>query len=243
MIHLYLVRHGIAIDHEEKGPLSYEARPLTPEGRERFRRAAKAFARLGEQVDALFTSPLVRAVQTAEILAGAIGSLEVGVLHELEPDVPVGELFTEVGKHVEDLQGVALVGHDPQLTAALAAAAGLSPHETMRLDFRKGLDRAHRREGAAEDATRDGAVVDAPQAARAGEGAAAARCERRRRRQGRRARRAEEELITAARRSTRRLPDCRPGRAARTRACRPPPARRWRSPEACRCSTARRRCR
>ena len=138
MIRLYFVRHGIAVDHDSKGPLPDGARALTGEGRERFRRAAKAFARLGEPLDALFTSPLVRAVQTAEILADALGRTEVAVLKQLEPGVPPAELFAEVAKLVKDGQGVALVGHDPQLSAAVAAAAGLAPHDAVGLDFRKG---------------------------------------------------------------------------------------------------------
>jgi phosphohistidine phosphatase len=136
MIHLYLVRHGIAADAAPGFP--DHARPLTAEGRERFRRLAKAFARLGEPPDLIFTSPLVRAVQTAELLAGAIGRDDVGVLEQLEPQVPAAELFAEVGRRAKDGQSVALVGHDPQMSAAVALAAGLAPQEAMRIDFRKG---------------------------------------------------------------------------------------------------------
>ena len=61
MIRIYLVRHGIAVDPAEKGTLDDDARPLTGKGRRRFRRLARAFARLGEKLDFIFTSPLVRA--------------------------------------------------------------------------------------------------------------------------------------------------------------------------------------
>ena len=83
MIRIYLVRHGIAVDHEDRGNLDDDDRPLTGKGRRRFRRTARAFARLGEPLDFIFTSPLARAVQTAEILAGALKQDEVGVLAEL----------------------------------------------------------------------------------------------------------------------------------------------------------------
>jgi len=135
MIRLYLVRHGVAADQSPEGD---DARPLTAEGRARFRRAARAFARLGEDLDLLFTSPLVRAVQTAELLSAAVGQDEVGVLAQLRPAVPPEDLFAELGKRAKDGQGVAVVGHDPQMSAAVARAAGLSAQETMRLDFRKG---------------------------------------------------------------------------------------------------------
>lgn len=136
MIHLYLVRHGIA---EDPQPGREDAsRALTAEGRELFRRAAKAFSRLGEPVDLLFTSPLVRAVQTAEILAEAIGRSEVEVLEELAPEVSSEVLFATLGKRAKDGQAVVVVGHDPQMSSNVAVAAGLSSQEAMRVEFRKG---------------------------------------------------------------------------------------------------------
>ena len=136
MIHLYLVRHGIA---EDPQPGRDDAsRALTAEGRDRFRRAAKAFSRLGEPVDLLFTSPLVRAVQTAELFAEAIGRSQVEVLEELAPEVSSEGLFAALGRRVKEGQAVVVVGHDPQMTANVAAAAGLSPQEAMRIEFRKG---------------------------------------------------------------------------------------------------------
>jgi phosphohistidine phosphatase len=83
MIAIYLVRHGIAVDHQDRGPLADDDRPLTDKGRRRFRRAARAFARLGETPDFVFTSPLVRAAQTAELLVAALRKDSVGVLEEL----------------------------------------------------------------------------------------------------------------------------------------------------------------
>src|SRR5712691_7627004 len=98
MIRIYLVRHGIAVDPSEKGTLDDDSRPLTAKGRRRFRRLARAFAQLGEIPDFTFTSPLVRAVQTAEILAGALRVAEVGILDELRPEAGVGRLLAETGR-------------------------------------------------------------------------------------------------------------------------------------------------
>ena len=59
---IYLVRHGIAGDPDEwKGP--DDSRPLNAEGRQRFRETARAFTKLGDRVELLCTSPLVRAVK------------------------------------------------------------------------------------------------------------------------------------------------------------------------------------
>jgi phosphohistidine phosphatase len=138
MIRVYLVRHGIAVDHADRGALADDDRPLTAKGRRRFRRSARAFARLGEPPDFLFTSPLARAVQTAEILAGALKQDEVGVLEELRPDGGIGKLLAEVGRQVKDDQAVALVGHDPQMSQLVAALGDVPRSEVPRIDFKKG---------------------------------------------------------------------------------------------------------
>jgi phosphohistidine phosphatase len=138
MIRIYLVRHGIAIEHGERGDLADDDRPLTAKGRRRFRRGARALARLGEPIEFVFTSPLARAVQTAEILAAALKMDEVDVLEDLRPDGAIGKLLSEVGRRVKDGQSVALVGHDPQMSQLVAALGDVPRAEQPRIDFRKG---------------------------------------------------------------------------------------------------------
>src|SRR3954469_6394648 len=67
---LYLIRHGLA---EEQGPAwpDDNKRPLTDHGISRLRRAGSALGCLGPTPDVGLTTPLVRARQTAEIVAGA----------------------------------------------------------------------------------------------------------------------------------------------------------------------------
>lgn len=130
---IYLVRHGIAVGREEDMP--DPLRPLTEKGRRRFRKTARAFARLGRKIGLILTSPLVRAVQTAEILAGEAKHGEVAVLEELDPKFGVRSLLEAVSKRANGAKRVALVGHDPQLSSVLAALAGV-PAET--LDLKKG---------------------------------------------------------------------------------------------------------
>jgi len=125
MIRVFLVRHGIAADAAPGQP--DESRPLTAKGRRRFRRTARAFARLG-----------VRAVQTAEILARALRQDEVGVLEELRSEVPPAKLFGALSQQIEDGEGVALVGHDPQMTKLVAALAQLDGNDADRIAFAKG---------------------------------------------------------------------------------------------------------
>jgi len=131
MIQLHLVRHGIAADHAG----SDGSRALTGKGRKRFRRAARAFGKRAGKVDLILTSPLVRAVQTAEILAAEVKHGAVEVLDELAPGHAPAALLAAVAKRAGKSGSVALVGHDPQLTETLAALARVA---AGKLDFKKG---------------------------------------------------------------------------------------------------------
>src|SRR5437763_65821 len=79
------------------------------------------------------TSPLVRAVQTAEIVAQALEIDDVEVLEELRPDVPVQAVLERSAQF--DGKRMGLVGHDPQMTGLVAALSGQPPD---RLRFPKG---------------------------------------------------------------------------------------------------------
>jgi len=64
---LYVLRHGVA---EEVGPEGTDgSRRLTPGGRRKLRAAAAGMRALGVTFDAILTSPLVRAAETAVIVA------------------------------------------------------------------------------------------------------------------------------------------------------------------------------
>jgi phosphohistidine phosphatase len=125
---LVLVRHGRA---EDEHPAGDGARGLTAEGRREMLAHARTLApRL--RLDGIATSPLVRAVQTAEILAEALDLREVAVRADLgASEAPDGVLAA-----ARDLgPGWALVGHNPALGMALARLLGSS---SPALRFRKG---------------------------------------------------------------------------------------------------------
>src|SRR2546430_11661674 len=87
VMQLYVVRHGIVVESGEGIP--DEWRPLTDKGRRRFQKMARTFAKLGRRLDLILTSPLVRAMQTAEILAGATDHCRAAVLAEPDPQSDV----------------------------------------------------------------------------------------------------------------------------------------------------------
>jgi phosphohistidine phosphatase len=97
------------------------ARALTDEGREEMREHARKVA-THVRLEGVLTSPAVRAVQTAEILAEACGVEVVKVRAELSIDRAstrsIEALCREVGP------GWALVGHNPSMAEALAHLLG-----------------------------------------------------------------------------------------------------------------------
>lgn len=128
---LIVIRHAIAVDRSADIP--DDARPLTKEGQERFRQAARGLARLFPQPDLLLTSPLLRARQTARIAAKA---WRVAVTEEAALDGgTVAELEAAL-RRVPAQSTVALVGHEPQVSELLAHLVGSSQPD--RLTFKKG---------------------------------------------------------------------------------------------------------
>jgi phosphohistidine phosphatase len=133
MIELYVVRHGIAVEADPGTPDAF--RTLTRKGRRRFQKTAEAFGRRRRKLDLVLTSPLVRAVQTAEILAGATDPGDVAVLAELDPSNGADSLLQAVAKRAGKSRSVALVGHEPQLSSVIAALSGVAQDQ---LDVKKG---------------------------------------------------------------------------------------------------------
>lgn len=111
-----MIRHAIAEPLGKGNGFSDEKRALTEEGRNRMREAVKGLKKLGVQLDLILTSPLVRAVETAEILAVSLGisRKEIRQTPALAPGAPAEELFAEIKSHGGS-ESIALVGHQPDL--------------------------------------------------------------------------------------------------------------------------------
>jgi phosphohistidine phosphatase len=130
---LLIVRHAIAAERGAPG-MSDDERPLTPEGKKRFRIVAKGLARIMPPPDVLFTSPLIRARQTAEIAARAWGGIKPATLEALSTG-DVDGLAEALAARVAG-ETVAVVGHEPHVSALLARLIGSSHAD--RFPFRKG---------------------------------------------------------------------------------------------------------
>jgi phosphohistidine phosphatase len=115
-VELIVVRHGPS---EERSPRRWpndDDRPLTPEGAEETRRAAKGLLRLVGKVDRFVTSPAERARRTAEILReGWEDPPRLEVAAELAPGAPASPVLAAVSERAKPQSRCLLVGHEPTL--------------------------------------------------------------------------------------------------------------------------------
>jgi phosphohistidine phosphatase len=121
---LYLVRHGIAIDRTDPKSPPEPERPLTARGVQKTRAAALGLRAMGAKPDVFITSPFVRAAQTAEIFAEALGFAvdRIRVNDDLKPSANPAEIIREI-THLRAKE-VACFGHAPHLDLTIAQLAG-----------------------------------------------------------------------------------------------------------------------
>jgi phosphohistidine phosphatase len=123
-----LIRHAEAGDDAPDD----ESRALTVRGRTDARRVGRALARRGVRFSLIVTSPLVRAVQTAEIVAAALDYRGRIVSSDLIlPEAPAGKAAAFLAG-LRDQRSVALVAHEPILSALAAALMRLPRHPPLR---------------------------------------------------------------------------------------------------------------
>lgn len=130
---LYIVRHAIAAERGDEWPDDTK-RPLTTRGINRFKEGLEGIKSLDMTIDEIFTSPLVRAKQTAELLAAAApGHPPVKILDALAPGHAPSAVMGHLAK-VAKRHRIALVGHEPDLGSLAAHLIGAS----RPLAFKKG---------------------------------------------------------------------------------------------------------
>lgn len=130
---LYVMRHAEAI--ERNGTLQDVWRYLTEKGRTDAEKVASSVVRNGPKPRLTITSPLTRAVQTAEIAAAKACRKNVVVASELLlPGGDINELATYL-KGCGDSRRVMVVGHEPQLGQLVELLLGL---ENSGLVLKKG---------------------------------------------------------------------------------------------------------
>ena len=127
---LYFFRHAEAEDGADDA-----ARELTPLGRKQSRALGRFLEQAGVSFGAAFSSPLVRARQTAEIALGAFEELKPAKL--ALADALLNETsdrdFDQWLEELPDEKHVLLVGHEPSLSLRLRRMLGLERADAFRL--------------------------------------------------------------------------------------------------------------
>ena len=118
---LYFLRHGQA----EEGGTDAE-RQLTAKGKDVLRAAIPLWRSLKVRPEAVISSPLPRAAQTAAICVEGLGLGLQPVLDErLEPGADWDDLAEAMAAHA-DARRVMFVGHEPDLSSAAVLLTGAS---------------------------------------------------------------------------------------------------------------------
>ncbi len=132
---LYIMRHAIAAERGTAGFAEDAKRPLTPEGKKKTRECVAGLVRMGFEPDWIVTSPLVRAAETAAIVADEVGSrVPVDTCDALRPGGAPEALITFLAKR-SDRRHVLVVGHEPDLSELAARLIGAGRHAN--LSFKK----------------------------------------------------------------------------------------------------------
>jgi phosphohistidine phosphatase len=130
---IYVIRHGLAEERGDAWPDDTK-RPLSEDGISAMRKAARGLGRLGVAMDVVLTSALVRAKQTAELVAGGLNPRPpVTTVESLAPGGTYQEIVADLEKQSRRKR-IALVGHEPGIGEFAARLIG-SRHP---IEFKKG---------------------------------------------------------------------------------------------------------
>ena len=134
---LFLLRHGIAVERGARGFEDDSARPLTPKGRRQLRKIAGAMKKMDLDFDLILSSPLLRAKQTAEIVAAGLKLKKIlKFSNSLAPGGNMAVLFRQLERMKPLPEKILLVGHEPGLSQLISVCVtgGLQ----TRMNFKKG---------------------------------------------------------------------------------------------------------
>ncbi len=133
---LWLLRHGEAVPHNSKPD---EERELTARGERQSVAAGAGLARLGVEFAAIYTSPKVRAADTAKLAAESL-NVDPEVEDVLGDGFEVADALELLARHDHDAK-VLVVGHNPSFAQVVHDLSG------ARVDFKKGAVAAVRLRG------------------------------------------------------------------------------------------------
>jgi phosphohistidine phosphatase len=133
---LWFLRHGEAVPHGAKADSDRE---LTPRGERQAQAAGQAFAKLGLEFEACYSSPKVRARDTARLACEPAG-VNFEEVSSLAGGFDLDDLRELLHAHEDDAR-VLLVGHEPDFSQVVHDLTG------ARMDLKKGGVAAVRADG------------------------------------------------------------------------------------------------
>ena len=120
-MNLYLLRHAPAVERGTAGFADETTRPLTPAGRREMRKVAAGLRKMDLDFDLIYSSPLLRAKQTADIVAAALKlGKKIKFTKALEPGGNQKNLVTELNRIRPAPKNLLLVGHEPDLSQLIS---------------------------------------------------------------------------------------------------------------------------
>jgi phosphohistidine phosphatase len=138
---LLLIRHGKTYDRPDWQKANKDKpdseRPMTPKGKEEFAVFAQCLKATIDHIDIIWSSPMVRTMQTAELLAKTYPKTKVEQQSVLLHDSKWSSLEELMLEDYKNKRVLALVGHDSHLTYLSSKLMGFSKKDEI-LEFKKG---------------------------------------------------------------------------------------------------------
>jgi|SRR4030095_16108230 phosphohistidine phosphatase len=120
---LYILRHAIAVPRGTPG-YPNDDRPLTENGIKKMIEGAKAIKKIVGTLDLIISSPLIRALHTAKILAEQLHyKNKIQISKYLLPGSPQRHLFEYLAEY-DKLEKICIVGHEPHLGVSASILIG-----------------------------------------------------------------------------------------------------------------------
>lgn len=136
-MNLFVLRHGIAVERDPQSFPDDSRRPLTLKGEDRVRLICDAMQALELSFDRIISSPYLRASQTAEIVATALGARKLLEFNEeLTPEGDPKALIRHMNRIDPAPENLLLVGHEPFLSLLLSQL--ISGETAAAVDLKKG---------------------------------------------------------------------------------------------------------
>jgi phosphohistidine phosphatase len=118
---LFFLRHGLADRNQWSGP--DDKRPLTEDGKSKMAKQARYMVSLKLPIRLILTSPLVRARQTAEIVAGEFGDVNLVIESRLSPGFDI-RILQDILQERAETNALMVVGHEPDFSQTIGDLIG-----------------------------------------------------------------------------------------------------------------------